>query len=332
MNNFKPTKALANTLKAAAVVLTMAMTLPATAALYSPYGVAVDPNTKALYIADSTQTGRVAKYNPQTKSLTTFVTVDNPYSLAVNSNGVVYAGIVGQKQRIAVYDTNAALVNTLQIPPGSSPLNLAIDANNDVFMTKGYSMPERAEFAEVYLYTSDNSFNYAASNIIPYSKLQVSTIVNPNTHYSMTTDNGKIYIIAERASSWINMWDLPVFVNDHFSEFINSFGDSTLIERYVLSHQVQSNQSHSSVADLNHNILSTDRDSRTIKAVSTQYASKVLLGDLPSQPFGIAYDSSRARIYVSFPQEHLVRGYTVNYTTQNGVKVPASLTLATTIQ
>jgi hypothetical protein len=340
MNNFKSTKALANALKAAATVLTMAMALPAAAALYSPYGVAVDPNTKALYIADATQVGRVAKYNPQTKSLTTFVTVDNPYSLAVNSNGVVYAGIVGKDTRIAVYDAKADLVNTLQIPSDSSPLNLTIDANNDVFMTKGHNISGQVEVPEVYLYTSDNSFNYAANGIIPYSKLQTIAYINSNTHYSLTTDNGKIYIIAEISNVTANMYDLPVFVSGHMVDFLNNLGSTDptrltsvlLLSRYIDAHSVQTNQSYSSVADVNHNILSTDRDSLTIKAVSTQYPSKVLLGNLPSQPFGIAYDGSRARIYVSFPQEHLVRGYTVNYATQNGVKVPTSLTLATTIQ
>jgi hypothetical protein len=340
MNNFKSTKALANALKAAATVLTMAMSLPTAAALYSPYGVAVDSNSKTLYIADATQAGRVAKYNPQTKNLTTFVTVDNPYSLAVNSNGVVYAGIVGQNTRIAVYDAKADLVNTLQIPPGTSPLNLTIDANNDVFMTKGYYISQYPGSAEVYLYTSDNSFNYAENGVIPYAKLQTITDINSNTHYSLTTDNGKIYIIAERPNVSENMYDLPAFVSGHISDILITLGSTDpvgltsalLLARYTDAHSVQTNQSYSSVADLNHNILSTDRDGLTINAVSTQYASKVLLGNLPSQPFGIAYDSSRARVYVSFPQEHLVRGYTVNYTTQNGVKVPTSLTLATTIQ
>jgi hypothetical protein len=128
-----------------------------------------------------------------------------------------------------------------------------------------------------------------------------------------------------------NMYDLPTFVSGHMLDFLNNLG---IIPqgRYIGTHYVKSNQSYSSVADVNHNILSTDRDGLTINAVSTQYPSKVLLGNLPSQPFGISYDSSRARIYVSFPQEHLVRGYTVNYTIQNGVKVPTSLTLATTIQ
>lgn len=333
MNNFKPTKALANALKAAATVLTMAMAYPAVAALYSPYGVAVDPNTKTLYIADATQAGRVAKYNPQTKSLTTFVTVDNPYSLAVNSNGEVYVGMLVLNQRIEVYNSKADLVNTLQIPPGTSPLNLTIDANNDVFMTKGHNISEQPELAEVYLYTSDNSFNYAANRVIPYSKLQTTTNINSNTHYSLTTDNGKFYIITDlNFSLQPNMYDLPIFVNGHSADILYTTGRQNVYGPYINTHHVRSNQSHSSVADLNHNILSTDRDGLAINTVSTQYASKVLLGNLPSQPFGIAYDSSRARVYVSFPQEHLVRGYTVNYTTQNGVKVPTSLTLATTIQ
>ena len=85
--------------------------------LQSAYGLAVDPNTGSLYIADASG-GQIDVYNPASNVISLFAKVVEPFSLAVNSNGLVYAGLEGSTGQINIYNAQGQFTNTLPVPPG----------------------------------------------------------------------------------------------------------------------------------------------------------------------------------------------------------------------
>ncbi len=112
-----------NMMKAAAVALPMLAALAfgaraAAVALQGPYGLAVDQNTGALYVADGSA-GQIDIYNPATNVISSFAKVAGVSALAVNGNGLVYAGISGATGQIAVYNAQSQLVNVLPTPPAT---------------------------------------------------------------------------------------------------------------------------------------------------------------------------------------------------------------------
>ncbi|HXW72814.1 MAG TPA: hypothetical protein VEK34_15550 [Methylocella sp.] len=69
-----------------------------------------------------------------------------------------------------------------------------------------------------------------------------------------------------------------------------------------------------SATDANENVFYADPDAKSVAVGHGGIPPQVLLANLPSSPYGIAFDQARSKLYVSFPDEHSVRAYDVNYT------------------
>ncbi len=301
--------------------------------LRSPYGLAVDQNGGTLYIADPAG-GQIDVYNPNGNALSAFVRVSNPFSLAVNKNGLVYAGIVGAAGQINIYNAQGQSLNSLPVPPGDSPITMTFDSDNILYQSIGISNG----IGQINSYTNDVTIPYNrtlgmppfAFNLIPYNKLQTYTEMPSGTKYALAYDNGQIFMLGTYPGMGLNdnIYDTQLLLSGHAQDFRNQIfqcmPDVNCIA-WVNNHMLAlSGAAFAAAVDGHHNIFYTDPDGMDIAVTGkTPISPKKLLSNLPSSPYGIAFDKTRSRLYVSFPSEHLIRAYTVSYSTQNGVKVPA---------
>ncbi len=326
--------------KAAAVIapIFVASTLGSGAeagTLKSPYGLAVDQNSGSLYIADPTSS-QIFAYNPNANAFSAFATVSNPFSLAVNGNGLVYAGIVGAGGHINVYNAQGQSLNSMPVPPGDSPITMAFDADNILYQSIGISSSTGA--GEINAYTNDVVLPYNRTLGLPgqtvtftaYSQLQTYTEMPSGTKYALAYDNGQIFMLGTFPGMGgnDNIYDTQLLLSGHAQDFANNVVECVpdpSCYAWVTSHILPlSGAAFAAAVDASHNIFYTDPDGMDIAVTGkAPVSARKLLTNLPSSPFGIALDKARSRLYVSFPSEHLIRAYKVTYSTQNGVKVPA---------
>ncbi len=315
----------------------------AAATLKYPYGLAVDQNSGKVYIADP-GAGQVAVYNPVSNVVSTFVTVANPFSLAVNSDGIVYAGIVGSNSQINVYNAQGQSINTLPVPPGDSPITMTIDADNILYQAKGNS--GNITNPPINCYRNDLGILYAKfqntqnGSILPYNQLQIQggySALPANSRYALAYDHGQVFRLFIRPNTAdYNVYETPILLSGHagdiFANDISVLFQSGLdANSYILRHHIDLlGSAFAAAVDSNHNIFYTDPDGLDIAvtrigldASGNLLRAKALLSNLSSAPYGIAFDKTRSRLYVAFAGEHLIRAYTVTYTLQNGAKVPA---------
>ncbi|WP_036263412.1 hypothetical protein [Methylocapsa aurea] len=310
--------------------------IPAAAAMQYPYGLGVDQNTGALYVADPSS--GVFVFNPVSSALSSFVAAPNAFSIAVDNNGLIYAGIVGADGHINVYDANHKAINSLPVPPGDSPITMVLDADNILYQSNGHSatpVPGGQSSTEINAYNNDLTLPYNNANFVAmfpaYRKLQTYTDLAPGTKYALAYDNGRVFVVAKRDGAFIyNVYEAPNLLSGQAVDIFNRTftAANSLSPDYgaavVTNHNINViGSAFATAADANHNIFYTDPDGRNITVAAKGRAAKALLTNLPSSPYGIAFDKSRARLYVSFPSEHLIRAYKVTYATQNGVSVPA---------
>ncbi|ACK51061.1 hypothetical protein Msil_2122 [Methylocella silvestris BL2] len=300
--------------------------------LKAPYGLAVDQSAGSLYIADPAA-GQIIAYNPKANALSAFALVSNPFSLAVNGNGLLYAGIVGAGGHINVYNAQGQSINSMPVPPGDSPITMAFDADNILYQSKGVS----TGLGEINAYTNDVTLPYnqvldsppSGFSFIPYNKLQTYTEMPSGTKYALGYDNGQIFMLGNLPGHGgnRNIYDTQLLLSGHAQDFSNQVAQcfdancNAWINNHILA---LTGSSFAAAVDANHNIFYTDPDGMDIAVTGKPPVSfRKLLTNLPSSPYGIAFDKARSRLYVSFPGEHLIRAYKVTYSTQNGVKVPA---------
>lgn len=336
-------------MKVAAVIVPMlaASTLGAGAAavtLQSAYGLAVDQNTGSLYIADASG-GQIDVYTPVSNAISPFAKVAEPFSLAVNSNGLVYAGLEGSTGQINIYNAQGQFINTLPTPPGDYPSTMAFDAGNILFEASGYCNGGQAGLNA---YGGDLSLPYqaiASSRVASpllnsYAQLQSYSCLGAqqSASFALAYDNGQIFIVLKGG---FNVYDEQTLLSGNAEGYIIAFNDSvTTIPQlsnaftpWRINHLIAVTGSpFAATVDANHNIFYTDPNGKDIAVTGKAYsngigggvvAPKTLLTNLPSPPYGIAFDKARSRLYVAFPSERLVRAYAVTYATQNGVKVPS---------
>ena len=339
---------IARIVKAAAVIVPMlaASTVGAEAAatLQSAYGLAVDQNSGSLYIADASG-GQIDIYNPASNVISSFAKVAEPFSLAVNSNGLVYAGLEGSTGQINIYNAQGQFINTLPTPPGDYPSTMAFDAGNVLYEATGYCNGGQAGLNA---YGGDVIFPYQSLKILgsllqplsSYAQLQSYTCVAApqSAPFALAYDNGQVFMLLNGA---FNVYDEQTLLSGRASDYLGAINSSIGYDPQLLSavHAWRNNHSiavagsaFAATVDANHNIFYTDPNGKDIAVTGKSYvngygggvvAPKKLLTNLPSPPYGIAFDKTRSRLYVAFPSEHLVRAYAVTYATQNGVKVPA---------
>lgn len=319
---------------AAAILLLLASPIrdAAAATLKSPYGLAVDQNSGALYIADPVG-GQVSVYNPVSHTRSLFATVSNPFSLVVNSHGLVYVGIVGASSQIRVLNPQAQTLGTLPVPPGDSPITIAFDTDNILYQSNGY-IGNNPNLAEINSYSNDFSIQYSqyVGQINPYYQLQTYTALTANVRYALAYDDGQIFVLANTNGFRPNIYDAQTLLSGHALDIATSIQNIVGPVWAQNHHLAVIGSAFAAAVDAHHDIFYTDPDNKDIAVTGKAITPKTLLSNLSSQPFGIAFDKARSRLYVSFPEEHLVRAYTVTYTTQNGVKVPALSMPPMTIQ
>lgn len=333
-------------LKAAAVIVPTlaASTLGAGAVtLQSAYGLAVDQNTGSLYIADANG-GQIDIYNPASNAISTFAKVVEPFSLAVNSNGLVYAGLEGATGQINIYSAKGQLLNTLPTPPGDYPSTMTFDGDNILFEALGYCNGSMAGFL-LNAYGGDLSLPYQSIGNSPvaspllssYSQLQSYSCNGgaQSVEFALAYDNGQVFILLKGG---FNVYDEQTLLSGHAADYMVALTTaaaqySNALSSWSVNHLIAVTGSpFAATVDANHNIFYSDTNGKDIAVTGKAYsngigggvvAPKTLLTNLPSPPYGIAFDKARSRLYVAFPNERLVRAYAVTYATQNGVKVPS---------
>ncbi|MGO9674107.1 MAG: hypothetical protein ACLPSF_08070 [Methylocella sp.] len=351
---------IAHIVKAAALIVPMlgVSTLGADAAavaLQGPYGLAVDQNTGSLYIADGSA-GQIDLYNPATNVVSAFTKVAGVSALAVNGNGLVYAGISGATGQIAIYNAQGKLVNVLPTPAGDFPSTMTFDADNVLFESPGYCS---GGGAGLNAYGGDLSFPWqsAGGRIIvppfgPSLQLQSYTCTSApeGASFALAYDNGQVFMLF---NGGLDAYDEQTLASGHAFEFFFTLQQTvdlgfppflTAFAMWKSNHFVAvPGTAFAAAVDGAHNIFYSDPLGKDIAVTGKAYSNgqgggatgvppKKLLANLSSRPFGIAFDKARSRLYVSFPSERLVRAYAVSYMTQNGVKVPALSTPPMLIQ
>jgi hypothetical protein len=328
-------KTLLKTVAAVALASMLPPTAQAAAVtLKSPYGLAVDQNSGSLYITDPSA-GQIAVFNPATKGVSSFIAgVPNVVSVAVNSNGLVYAGIVGATSQINVYNPQAQLTTTLPVAPGDSPTTMTFDADNMLYQAFGVGKaPPHNNIINVYTNDTTNVYNTklkllstGTAYFSPYNQLHSYTILTPGTKYALAYDNGHIFVINGSASADPNnIYDTQLLLSGNAYAFAQSIGvcpDQNCSD-WKSNHWLRvTGSSFAAAVDAHHNIFYTDPDANRIAVAGKTITPTALLTNLPSQPFGTAFDKTHALLYVAFPEEHLIRAYRVSYTPQNGVQMP----------
>jgi DNA-binding beta-propeller fold protein YncE len=335
--------------KTVAVIVAMlaASTLGAGAAavtLQSAYGLAVDQNTGSLYIADATG-GQIDIYNPASNAITSFAKVANPFSLAVNSNRLVYAGLEGATGQINVYNAQGQFINTLPTPPGDYPSTMTFDADNVLFEALGYCQGSQGAGLNAYGGALYLPYQLIASDLpaTSYSRLQsyeqTCAVAPEGASFALAYDNGQVFVVISDAAdpyNNLNVYDDQTLLSGHASDYLRGLESSRALVSALTGwegdHQITViGSAFAATVDASHNIFYTDPNGKDIAVTGKAYLPfgagavmpKKLLTNLPSPPYGIAFDKARSRLYVAFPSERLVRAYAVTYATQNGVKVPS---------
>jgi YVTN family beta-propeller protein len=297
------------------------------ATLSTPYGLAVNPYSGRLYIADP-GAGKVHVYDPATNAVTRFVTQSNPFSVAVNSDSLVYVGVVGANSQIKVFNTQGQPINAYPIPTGDSPVTLAFDSDNILFQARG-RIGDASAAPVINAFTNDLSYQYTAATPgpppIPYYQLPTYTHLAAASRYALAYDHGQIFILGSHPPSIVyNVVDTPVLLSGRARDFYSAIISTYTSTNWLNTHTVTViGAAFAATVDSNHIIFYTDPDNRTIAVTGKKITPRTLLRNLPSAPYGIAFDKTRSRLYVAFPGEHLIRAFPVTYSTQNGVKVPA---------
>ena len=317
--------------------------------MQGPYGLAVDQNTGSLYIADGS-TGQIDIYNPVSNVISSFAKAAGVSVLAVNSDGLVYAGASGSAGQINIYNAQGKSINTLQTPPGDFPSTMTFDAANILFESPGYcnggGVGLNAYGGDLALpYPGFGFFGFPLPLVTnPYAPLQSYTCATApeGASFALAYDHGQVFMLYNGA---LDAYDEQTLLSGAANDYYND-----LLQEYVISapafgaagltpwrsdHFVAVvGTAFAATVDGAHNIFYTDPLGKDIAVTGKAYsngqgggatgvAPKRLLTNLSSRPFGIAFDKARSRLYVSFPSEHLIRAYAVSYATQNGVKVPA---------
>jgi hypothetical protein len=329
----KLTKTLLGAVAAVSLLATLTPAAHAAAVtLTAPYGLAVDQNSGSLYVTDPAS-GQISTFDPNTRALTSFVTgVPNVFSVAVNSNGLIYAGIVGASSQINVYTPQAQQVTTFPVAPGDSPITMTFDADNTLYQASGFGASDRNNKINSYTNDTTNVYNRplvsrsGSVTVYPYYQLQSYTIITPGVRYALVYDNGQIFVITDSASLFPNnIYDAPSLLSGRAGEIGTAVGPcrDQGCNDWRVNHWLHLKGSGFAAAmDSHHNIFYTDPDNSNIVVAGKSITPMILQGKLPSHPFGTAFDKTRSLLYVAFPEEHLVRAYKVTYTTQNGVQTP----------
>ncbi|QGM46490.1 hypothetical protein [Methylocystis heyeri] len=300
--------------------------MAAAVTLNSPYGLAVDQSSGALYITDPVA-GQVALYNPDSKTLSPFVTGQpNVFSVAVNSDGFVYTGVVGSNPQIYVYNRNGQAVNGLAVPPGDQPITMAFDADNILYQSFGFA--DNNSQINMNSYINNISIDFRPiTGFAPYSRLQTYTRLNPGSRYAIAYDDGQMFVIGAYTGGTLNIYDMQILAQGRAADINASLGLSLMISYRAWSNNHiipgATGPAFAAAVDAHHNIYYTNPDNKTISVTGKLINTSTLPITLPSSPFGIAFDKARSLLYLAFPSEHLVRAYKVSYTTRNGAQTPA---------
>lgn len=319
---------------AAAIILSLSGLLSEIAiagTLSTPYGLAVDAYSGRVYIADP-GAGKVFVYDPDAHAITRFVIQSNPFSVAVNSDSLVYVGVVGANSQIKIFNAQGQPVNAYPVPSGDSPITMAFDSDNILYQARGRNGGSSAT-AVINAFTNDLVFPYSTATVIPpgtppvlpYYQLTTYTMLAANSRYALAYDHGQIFILGGNPPSVAyNVVDAPVLLSGRARDLYSAIFTSLSAANWLNAHVAPLiGAASAATVDSNHNIFYTDPDNKTVVVTGKKTSPKKLLSNLSSAPYGIVYDRKRSRLYVSFPSEHLIRAYAVTYTTQNGVKIPA---------
>jgi len=323
-------------LKMAAAILPVlaASASTAEAATLAPYGLAVDARNGVLYIADPTK--GVLAYNPASNAIAPFAPdLSNAFSVAVNSNGLVYVGVVGASAKINVYNAQGAALDALPVPRGDSPITLAFDADNILYESNGYSA---TGWGEINAFTNDLSLPYDKqfSTLNPsivltlpaYNGLPTYTEMKPDSKFALAYDNGQIFLLGSNPGQGgnANIYDTQLLLSGHARDFREQIAPciDPRCNNWLTTHVLPfSGFSFAAAVDGNHNIFYSDPDGKAVRVTAKGGAPRTLLSNLGSSPSGIAFDKARSRLYVAFPSDHQILAYAVTYATQNGVKIPS---------
>ena len=210
---------------AAAVILSLTGLLSEiaiAATLSTPYGLAVNPYSGRVYIADP-GAGKVLVYDPVSNAVTRFVMQSNPFSVAVNSDSLVFVGVVGANSQIKVFNTQGQTINAYPVPPGDSPITMAFDSDNILYQARG-RIGDASATAVINAFTNDLSYQYVPALPLPlplplpYFQLTTYTFLAADSRYALAYDHGQIFILGSNPPSvTYNVVDAPVLWPDALS-------------------------------------------------------------------------------------------------------------------
>ncbi len=282
---------LSHLIKTAAIILP-AMTAPVAAGTFSqPAGLAVDPNTGNLYVANQLSNKVIVfdKNFAQQTNLTITAGLDQPISLAIDpagvlgAGGVLYVGNIGVRARITTYALGSTQIST-NFFAAFRPYALAIGSGHVLY-----------DFDNA---TTLNIYSTTFGTVTLQSYASTGLQSSPGLG-AIGLNNGVFYI-----------------------------GDGQRVEVFsepqLLANKVQGNSASGPIAgstfamtfDNFHNAFITDPTNKAV-VVRTVPGALTLIQNLSSFPSGIALDKARNRLFVSFPSLNMINVYTVTYDANN---------------
>jgi DNA-binding beta-propeller fold protein YncE len=289
---------LAHLIKSVAVILA-AMTAPVAAGTFSqPTGLAVDPNTGNLYVANQLSNTVVVfdKNLVQQAKLTITAGLSQPISLAIDptlgSTGTLYVGNIGSTPRITTYALGGTQISNNAFP-AFRPYALAIGADHVLY--------EFDNASTLYIYNT-------VVRTFTIQSFSASQIQNKPGLAAIGSDNGLFFYGDGQQIDFSSEPDLWRFNGTIRVSPLGPIAGSTFAMNF----------------DNFHNSFITDPTNKAIIAqVGAEINAFTLIKNLTSIPSGIALDKPRNRLFVSFPSANLVKVYTITYNANN---IPTGVT------
>ena len=240
--------------------------------LNEPLGIAVD-HAGNLYVANL-NTG-VTIYNPKLQLTGQITSVSLPTAVAVNFTDDRIVVTSGATYAISIFDQSHTQVGTIVDQSLRYPLGMYVDGNDDVWLL------DNTGTVHGYLLngTSVGAIQTGGTAIGPFG------------------------------SNWA-IWGSPYQNQSYpFANFFGNLGLALHNGPAVTGGYLNNFAPYGAAEDAQHNVYLTDA---THTNVTEQFYPGNSTGGIiavPSTPYGIAVDSARDRIYVSFPQTNTIGVY-----------------------
>ncbi len=271
-------------MKTAAFVLMLAASTPAAeaaavATLRAPYGLAVDQTTGSLYIADASA-GQIDVYNPVTNVISSFAKVASPFALAVNANGIGYAGTVGSTGQISVYNALGQSINTL---PCTRRLSFYHDVRREQYSLRSdRPLPRRRRNFSAYGGDLALPYQALASYASPpsshlYLQRNTCTAAREGDSFALAYDNGQVFMLLNRP---LNVYDEQTLLSGHANDYFSALESATYLipqasaalPAWQSNHLIATgSQAFAATVDASHNIFYTDPTDKDIAVTGKGY-------------------------------------------------------------